>query len=327
MSSDPPEHPLDGAYYGVQAGATGGWNGHDGEFARRIGTAWQFTAVADGDQYLFNAIRSLDGTMKPLRGARPWLQHGGQWHPVGAVYEHDGSGWALAEDQDAGPDLITTYGHAQAGDYVGPWIWNELQAAICLLHVIKANSSSWGGLAALKQAGVSEWHDTWEEAKTDGLANWIGGDPPEESPEGWNYPGPTCYNLSYHTGWGYSATMQRLHRKQQLLFQAGDPPIKCDVSFYIIGAPLDFGEEINEFHAMGDAIGQTASLWHEDSGVDNASEFDSPLWEAARTNVSPQPWCTDPTGTSDEPLTTKGYVTEGSFGVKEFAVVGGFVYQ
>ncbi|HUX15378.1 MAG TPA: DUF2793 domain-containing protein, partial [Phycisphaerae bacterium] len=49
----PPAVALTGAFYGVQADATGAWAGQDGKLAAWDGEDWAFTAVGDGDQYLF----------------------------------------------------------------------------------------------------------------------------------------------------------------------------------------------------------------------------------------------------------------------------------
>ena len=126
--------------------------------------------------------------------------------------------------------------------------------------------------------------------------------------------------------------MERIHRKHRLTFPAGDPAIKCDIGFYIIGAPWDFTDAINDFHAMGDPIANASAVrWHEVLAADSADEYISPLWQAAKTNTPPQPWCADPTtcppDVYGEQVTTKGYVTASHFGTKDFAVPSGFAYQ
>ncbi|HUT92091.1 MAG TPA: hypothetical protein VMY37_21535 [Thermoguttaceae bacterium] len=288
----------------------------------------------DGSQYLFNSTKSSDSPypLKARRNAYACVKEGARWHRVGTIYEHDGSGWVEAEDQDAPPDLVTDYGQAAHGDYVGPWLFNELQAALLQLHVVKANDSSWGGHATLKQAGCSQWHDTWDEAKADCMDDWVTGDPPNEWDEDWGHGGPRCFNWGRYPGWGYAASMERIHRKHRLTFPAGDPAVKCDVGFYIIGQPWDFTDAINDFHAMGDPIANASAVkWHEVLAADSADEYISPLWRAAKTNTPPQPWCADPiTCPPDvygEQVTTKGHVTAAHFGTKDFAVPGGFAHQ
>lgn len=45
-----------------------------------------------------------------------------------AFYEHDGTAWSLAADQATPADTLEGRGYIVAGDYIGPWIWNELWA-------------------------------------------------------------------------------------------------------------------------------------------------------------------------------------------------------
>lgn len=46
--SAPPGSPVSGDRYIVGAGATGGWNGHDGKIALYLGAAWRFYVPQDG---------------------------------------------------------------------------------------------------------------------------------------------------------------------------------------------------------------------------------------------------------------------------------------
>jgi len=66
-------------------------------------------------------------------------------------------------------------------------------------------------------------------------------------------------------------------------------------------------------------------------GTDRADEYISPLWQAAKTNTPPQPWCADPItcppDVHGDQVTTKGYVTAAHFGTKDCAVAAGFEYQ
>lgn len=49
-------------------------------------------------------------------------------------YEHDGAAWKVATDQGSAVDVMTDYGIAQNGDYVGPWLFNELHSGLNLLR-------------------------------------------------------------------------------------------------------------------------------------------------------------------------------------------------
>ncbi len=92
----------------------------------------------------------------------------------GRMYQYSG-GWMMAEDQAAPPDTVTAYGNVQAGDYLGPWILNELYAMINLCHTRLTTASSstvtqWRGqsnehyLPGLDEAG---WQAAHAEAAAD----------------------------------------------------------------------------------------------------------------------------------------------------------------
>jgi hypothetical protein len=49
----------------------------------------------------------------------------------GRVYVREEGAWVLSPGSL--PDLVTRYGHAQPGDYWGPWVWIELRAVLNLL--------------------------------------------------------------------------------------------------------------------------------------------------------------------------------------------------
>lgn len=52
----------------------------------------------------------------------------------GYVYDRTGGAWVVTSNPTgAAPDVITAYGKQVAGDYIGPWLWNELRDAIKLL--------------------------------------------------------------------------------------------------------------------------------------------------------------------------------------------------
>lgn len=54
------------------------------------------------------------------------------------VYEHDGSAWVeITDDPVAMPDELEDQGLAEVGDYIGPWIWNELLTFLSYLTVCR----------------------------------------------------------------------------------------------------------------------------------------------------------------------------------------------
>ncbi len=334
VGTAPPETPFVDGYYGVQASATGDWAGQDGKLAKWNGTSWSFYALASGTQILFNSTyESLPGAGKARRNAQAWMTESGAWHRVGTIYEHNGAAWVKAEDQEPAPDLLTLCGKAEHGDYVGPWLFNELQAALQQLYMIGAGPgySTWGGYYAFKQARSDEGHETWAAAKTQCMDNWTGGADPSEGAEGWDKLPPRCYNWGVKPPAGYAAAMEREHRKHKVMFAAGDSARKCDVRFYIVGQAWDYTYATNVFDAMSDPIGdESAVKWHEKTAQNCAAEFISALWQASKTNTAPQPWCADPISDPappGDPTTTLGYETQSHFGIRDHKVTGGFVYQ
>ena len=55
----------------------------------------------------------------------------------GYMYDYTGGAWVLSSDQGSPADTVTDTGLMDAGDYIGPWIFNELQAGIQALDTIR----------------------------------------------------------------------------------------------------------------------------------------------------------------------------------------------
>jgi len=51
-----------------------------------------------------------------------------RYRTTAQMYDHVGGAWVLSEDQLTPPDTVEGRGLCVSGDYVGPWIWNELWA-------------------------------------------------------------------------------------------------------------------------------------------------------------------------------------------------------
>lgn len=103
------------------------------------------------------------------------------------LYDRVGGAWVLSSDQQTSPDTIEpTPGPCQAGDYIGPWIMNEMQDA---LQVVDVTIYGWQGLSALvfantvtedddEQGGDSDgWHATTALAEAAADADWDTGTP------------------------------------------------------------------------------------------------------------------------------------------------------
>jgi len=56
------------------------------------------------------------------------------------IYEYDGSLWILSDNQKLGPDIISTHGLMEEGDYIGPWIYNDLCSGLVSLKWARHSS-------------------------------------------------------------------------------------------------------------------------------------------------------------------------------------------
>lgn len=52
-------------------------------------------------------------------------------------YDHAGGTWTLSSDQSSPADVVEDFGRIEPGDYIGPWIFNELQAGINALEYLR----------------------------------------------------------------------------------------------------------------------------------------------------------------------------------------------
>ena len=318
VRSAPPAFAVLGATYGVQDGATGAWAGHDGELATWSGS-WSFADPDDGDEYLFHTRREAGGAWHIHRGAAAWVREGGgAWHRCGDLYDHDGDGWALSGDQASPPDVQTSTGPAEAGDYVGAWLFNELRAALDVLTVI-GRVGGWGsgnddGLE--KQAGVYA-QSTWALAKSAAEAAWsAGGDPSE----GVAFDPVQVWTMG---NWNFDAFGTRYHSRMEITFYPGDAAKDCTVKFWAIARTYD--DEFAAFDGMGDpgVVQNSSWSWYETTAASQAAY--SSMWQVARANAQPAPWPPEP----DPDPEILGYQVSESetWATKDFGIAGGFVYQ
>ena len=325
VQTAPPTIPYTNAKYGVQAGATGAWAGQAGKLATWNGAAWSFAAVGDGTQYCFNATgttarRNAYAAIKESAG-------GARWHIIGDLYDHNGAAWSLSGDQASDPDLVTDYGPAADGDYLGPWIFNELRAALDLLTVVVCtNGSDWGGTRTV-HVGDSGWEAAWADAKTGAENDWDGNGTVTTNGLGYSDTGPSAYSAGEKGGLGFAGHLYRRHYKQKGEFAEGDTSLKCDVDFYAVGQPFYTGTG-NEWGDQGDDIQNgAATLWLTKSAQTNGDEFISDLWDDGGQGTKPSQWCGQP---AEGSTSNKGYKIagwQGGFVTKDFAVTGGFEFQ
>ncbi|MGB2822913.1 MAG: DUF2793 domain-containing protein, partial [Phycisphaerae bacterium] len=131
-----PKSPYADRYYAVAFGLRAGteedpepWEGHEGDVAiyDDVTEEWSFEPVAEGACILrYPGLQGGGWTMH--RGQIYYRQTDNWLNLEGVICEHDGTKWAPAADQTQAPDLVETGGWARHGDYLGPWIFNELKA-------------------------------------------------------------------------------------------------------------------------------------------------------------------------------------------------------
>ena len=75
----------------------------------------------------------------------------------------------MSADQTTSPDVLTSQAKITAGDYIGPWLWNELYAGVNVLTATMLNLSldsreHWQGVsgpqashAAARAAAIADW--------------------------------------------------------------------------------------------------------------------------------------------------------------------------
>jgi len=86
-------------------------------------------------------------------------------------HEHNGNGW-VPVDETARPDVVVEYGQAEAGDIIGPWIFNEMYAVLNLLKF-----TAWRATGAGHYDIYSGWTTppgawSWSAAKTGAEADY-----------------------------------------------------------------------------------------------------------------------------------------------------------
>lgn len=239
-------------------------------------------------------------------------------------WEHDGASWAAADDQTSPPDTVTDYGHAEVGDYVGPWLFNELRACLDLLlytahHVTVLASTSKGDDASWPV----DFEPTWAAAKTEYAAWWSGAGAPDTTLG----VEPKAWNSGHNWGDDFRARAQRrTTRFQAPMRPAADlTHLTADAAFYLVAqAPTTYGGT-QSFSAQGDGVADgTAALIESQTGIDvgQAAIAMTGHFPAGLSDTIPaSPWVAEPA--TDEVVTT-GYETRFGFVVLDCS--GGFEY-
>ena len=210
----------------------------------------------------------------------------------------------------------TAYGLMQTSDYIGPWIFNELQAGLNLLIWTKATGGgSWnfGSSDPNERRGVGyepDWVDAQNEAKTNFDANhqsdrW-------EAPNAWNHG-------QYNTGPNYYATLART--KNYLAGGQASTECKRTIDYYAFAVKYN-----DAFDAFGDdVLEDTWSLWASYTPDPPVLNLHSPI-ALGKDGVGdyPTPWCDQPTAA--DPNTGRGYSVTGFFIIIRWNISDGFEY-
>jgi len=133
MTSTPPASPADGDVYAIGYAATGAWAGHDFKIATWDATAeeWTFTATTAAAPAtairVHPSLRAESGFVETA--GRMFLRTAAGWADIAAAlfdYNATAAAWDLSTDQNSPPDTVEAVGRIRRGDYIGPWIFNEL---------------------------------------------------------------------------------------------------------------------------------------------------------------------------------------------------------
>jgi hypothetical protein len=268
-----------------------------------------------------------------VSGQRARLKHAGlpPYVPTGAVYYEYTTSWEAAEDQTSPPDTITDYGAAAIGDYVGPWLFNELRACLDLMMSVPraltvpnpgtSKDTMWSGL---------DYFPTYAAAKAGFEAWWAAHGAP--SVEG-NLV--TAWTVCQRVLWSSPPDVwyDRIHGNRQtavfvLANRAADDlgHLSCDVAYYFVGTAAEEAI-VNTFSDQGDNVADgLATLIETQAGVDGGCEkYEAASFPAGLSDDLPDnPYADEPEPGGDAECT--GYTTLTAFAVMDFAVENGFVY-
>jgi len=126
--------------------------------------------------YVRKFPRAISGiTQVGTSGHRAYLDPELDGRQGKTVYEYDGSIWIVADNQKIGPDIITSYGLMEEGDYIGPWIHNEIYSGLVNLKWVIQHHYLYASGEVYEAYGAANVNDTWanESSNIAGLYNLI----------------------------------------------------------------------------------------------------------------------------------------------------------
>ncbi len=108
--------------------------------------AWRTDAGIPADGFTRRYPREIASTGDAgSLGQRAYLEG------FNGVYEHNGTTWVLASDQTISVDILEAYGIAQDGDYLGPWLFNEIYNGLNrIIHFAEASGDGSDGSTTRK---------------------------------------------------------------------------------------------------------------------------------------------------------------------------------
>jgi len=268
-------------------------------------------------------------------GWRARLLHVGTppYVPTGKAYYVYTTSWAASADQTSPPDTITDYaGAASPGDYVGPWLFNELRACLDLLmSVPRPLTVPNPGTIKFDNAwpGIGEF-PSYAAAKAGFETYWAAHGAPSvlgNQVTAWT----ACQRVLYSSPpdvW-YD---QIVGNRQTAVFVLSNRPaddlghLNCDISYYFVGKKAEEAT-VNTFSDQGDNVADgLATLIETQAGVDGGCEkYEAASFPAGLADDLPDnPYADEPAPGGDSECT--GYDTLTAFAVMDFAVAGGFEF-
>lgn len=216
---------------------------------------------------------------------------------------------------DGAGGTTTAYGLMQAGDYIGPWIFNELKAGLDLLVWTKPTSTMWNLDAATNniKKGIEDGYATWAAVKVATKAEYdASGSSSDVTPN-------VFTRGDWSAGPQYGAVMQR----DVCNLKISSLPIMCKraIDYYIKAIKsqshavfADFGDDV---------LDGLWSLFSTHTPATPAASHHSPD-RVGDFAVDPLPWCDEPT--SGNTPTGRGWGADDDAVIVRWNVTGGFVY-
>ena len=119
------------------------WGGEQSDLGVYNMSSWREEANIPSDGFTRKYPREISSLSES--GSDGWSA---RYTGDGLVYVYSDGTWGMQSNVTS-PDLVTAYGYESRGDYIGPWLYNELHRGAMVLRY-KASQNK-------KRAGVSIW--------------------------------------------------------------------------------------------------------------------------------------------------------------------------